>query len=78
MTNGGPISFLHVMDLLVWVFFLLLMFCFCFLYFFGGWEAVRDGARQSEETEIKEGGDGERDKLPINGFHLSRGSRGIQ
>lgn len=30
---------------------------------------MRDGARQAEETEIKEGGDGEGDKLPINSFH---------
>lgn len=30
---------------------------------------MRDGARQTEETEIKEGGDGEGDKLPINSFH---------
>lgn len=68
---GGAIVFLHIMDLLVWRFFLLLLLmCFVFfLYFFGGWEAVRDGARQTEETEIKEGGDGERDKLPINSFH---------
>lgn len=29
---------------------------------------MRDGARLTEETEIKEGGD-EGDKLPINSFH---------
>lgn len=32
-------------------------------------KAVRDRARQTEETEMKEDGDGERDKWLINSFH---------
>lgn len=71
MTNGGANCFSARNGFVSVGFFFVVVVdvVFFLLYFFGGWEAVRDGARQTEETEIKEGGDGERDKLPINSFH---------